>query len=244
MNPTDETQYLMVHVTAPASLPAGYTFEAEINGDKDKVFTCEVPEGGVVEGQIFLAPLPHNFDGPRLRAPIGSWKDGLFGFFNAGFFHPSLWCALCCTQIAMGQVISRMQLTWLGEPGTLFATSRSFVVIVVLMFAYIIYSTCLELAAAPYEIGQVPSVISTLRFVGNIFFTAWAVYSLCRTRQNVRARYQIPEERCHGCEDLCCSFWCSCCVTAQMLRHTGEYETYPGVCCSKTGHPPGTPLVV
>jgi hypothetical protein len=33
---------MMVHVTAPASLPAGYTFEAEINGDPNKVFTCEV----------------------------------------------------------------------------------------------------------------------------------------------------------------------------------------------------------
>jgi hypothetical protein len=33
---------LMVHVTAPATLPAGYTFEAEINGDPNKLFTCEV----------------------------------------------------------------------------------------------------------------------------------------------------------------------------------------------------------
>jgi hypothetical protein len=33
---------LMVHVTAPATLPAGYTFEAEINGDPAKLFTCEV----------------------------------------------------------------------------------------------------------------------------------------------------------------------------------------------------------
>ena len=33
---------MMVHVTAPATLPAGYTFEAEINGDPNKLFTCEV----------------------------------------------------------------------------------------------------------------------------------------------------------------------------------------------------------
>ena len=33
---------IMVHVTAPATLPAGYTFEAEINGDPTKLFTCEV----------------------------------------------------------------------------------------------------------------------------------------------------------------------------------------------------------
>jgi hypothetical protein len=33
---------MMVHVTAPATLPAGYTFDAEINGDPAKLFTCEV----------------------------------------------------------------------------------------------------------------------------------------------------------------------------------------------------------
>jgi hypothetical protein len=33
---------MMVHVTAPATLPAGYTFEAEINGDPNKLFTCQV----------------------------------------------------------------------------------------------------------------------------------------------------------------------------------------------------------
>ena len=33
---------LMVHVIAPASLPEGYTFEAQINGDSSKTFACEV----------------------------------------------------------------------------------------------------------------------------------------------------------------------------------------------------------
>ena len=38
----DDNKPLMVHVTAPASLPAGYTFEALINDDPDRPFTCEV----------------------------------------------------------------------------------------------------------------------------------------------------------------------------------------------------------
>ena len=38
----EEIKPLMVQVTAPASLPAGYTFEALINDDPDKPFTCEV----------------------------------------------------------------------------------------------------------------------------------------------------------------------------------------------------------
>ena len=94
---------LLIHVTAPATLPAGYTFEAEINGDPAKLCTVEVPAGGVEEGQVFLAPLSKNYDGPRILGPTGHWKDGLFDCFKAGFCHPSFWCSLCCTQVAMAQ---------------------------------------------------------------------------------------------------------------------------------------------
>jgi hypothetical protein len=126
LNPGGDVLPIMVHVTAPATLPAGYTFEAELNGDPDKVFNCEVPEGGVEEGQVFLTPLPSTFDNPRINAPTGKWKDGLCDFCSLGCCHSSLWCALCCTQISMGQVMARMQLTWLGEPGSLISTKNSF----------------------------------------------------------------------------------------------------------------------
>ena len=33
---------LMISVTAPSTLPAGYTFEAYVNDDKMRPFTCEV----------------------------------------------------------------------------------------------------------------------------------------------------------------------------------------------------------
>ena len=33
---------LMIRVTAPATLPGGYTFEALINDDPERPFTCEV----------------------------------------------------------------------------------------------------------------------------------------------------------------------------------------------------------
>ena len=102
----------MIHVMAPATLPAGYTFEAEINGDPHKLCTVEVPTGGVEEGQVFLAPLGKNYDGPRLVAPTGNWKDGIFDFCNAGFCHPSFWCSLICTQLAMGQGMQQYYSTY------------------------------------------------------------------------------------------------------------------------------------
>ena len=144
----------------------------------------------------------------------------------------------------MAQVMSRMQLTWLGEPSTLYHTRKTFRVVVALIVSYFVYALALEFAAIPYADADPPATMAFFKLFGNLLFSLWALYALCRTRENVRARYSIPEEQCMGCEDICCAFWCSCCVTAQMLRHTGQYETYPGTCCTPTGHPPGTPLVV
>lgn len=191
-----------------------------------------------------MAPLPPNVISPRIKAPTGRWKDGLCDCFSLGIIHPHIWCSFCCSKIAMAQLMTRMQLTWLGEPGARTATQNTFKVVCILLVSYIVYSTSLEVAYLDYEKAEIPKLIVSMKFIGSFLFGIWSLYSLCRTRQSVRARYSIPEERCVGCEDVCCSFFCTCCVVAQMSRHTGEYETYPAVCCTTTGHPPGTPLTV
>lgn len=38
----EEIPPMMVSVIAPSTLPAGYTFEAYLNDDKNRPFTCEV----------------------------------------------------------------------------------------------------------------------------------------------------------------------------------------------------------
>lgn len=234
----------MVTVTAPATLPAGYTFEALINDNPDRTFICEVPTGGVEEGKSFYVELPQSVQDPRIKAPTGHWKDGLFGCFSLGVCHPSLCCAFFCSKVAMAQIMTRMSLTWLGEPGQHVATKNTFKVVILLWVAYMIYSTALEVASLDYTPTTAPTTILVMKSVGSVLFGIWSLYSLCKTRRSVRMQYSIPEEHCAGCEDLCCSFFCTCCTLSQMARHTGEYETYPGVCCSTTGHPPGTPLTV
>lgn len=233
-----------VHVLAPADLPEGYTFEASVNGDPERTFTAEVPPGGVTEGQTFLAALPENYTGERLNIPTGHWKDGLFDCCQYGVCSASLWCAICCPQLLMGQIMQRMMLTWLGEPGPIISTKNSFKVVLTIVVAYFVYSLALEFAAMPYSFETLPAYIPILKTVGSVLFSVWALYALCRTRENIRARYSIPEQSCYGCEDLCCSFWCTCCTVAQVARHTGEYETYPATCCTQTGLPPGAPFGV
>mmetsp|Transcript_10577 Transcript_10577/g.13042 ORF Transcript_10577/g.13042 Transcript_10577/m.13042 type:complete len:268 (+) Transcript_10577:111-914(+) len=242
-----EKHPIMAYVVAPATLPEGYTFEAQITGKHDKTFTVVVPKGGVTEGQEFLAPLPHDFDVPRLNVPTGHWKDNLCGFCKHGPFHPHFCCALMCTQLAMAQVMKRMHLTWLGAPGTEISTKNTYKIVLALVISYMVYEMALEIAApSPTFDGDptVPPVIALLKSLGTIFFTIYAIYSLMKTRQSVRERYSIPETRLHGCEDLACSCFCSCCVAAQMMRHTGEYETYQSRCCTETGLPQDAPECV
>lgn len=144
----------------------------------------------------------------------------------------------------MAQVMTRMNLTWLGEPGPRAATQNTFKVVIILLLSYWVYSTTLEIASLDYRPDNAPLYMMIMKAVGSILWIIWTTYSLCRTRQSIREQYSIPEQRCPGCEDFCCSFFCTCCTLAQMARHTGEYETYPGKCCTSTGLPEGAPFTV
>lgn len=240
---TNASPPVMVHVISPATLPEGYTFEAQIGGDPDKTFTVSVPEGGVREGETFLAPLPDDLGYEnRIKAPTGHWKDGLFSCCSDGICHPALCCGFWCSQIGMGQVMQRLNLSWLGIPGPEVATRNTFRVVLTLVFCYIIYGMALSLIANPD--GSQPNLISILNIVGAVLFTLWSIFALCKTRESVRGKYSIPEARCIGCEDVCCSIFCSCCTVCQMLRHTGEYETYQATCCTETGLTVDAPVVV
>lgn len=103
-----------------------------------------------------------------------------------------------------------MQLTWLGHPGPITRTQQAFKVVLILTVSYYVYCMALETAAFEYTPEDEPMIFSYLRIAGSLLFMLWSVYALCRTRETVRARYQIKEQICSGCEDLCCSVWCSC----------------------------------
>ena len=148
------------------------------------------------------------------------------------------------SSVAMGQIMQRLRFNWLGEAAPDASTKNSFKVVLTLVLCYTVFTVCLELAEASAGYYQVPAWIPSLRFIGGVMFTIYSIYSLMKTRENVRAKYSIPEEKCKGMEDLCCSMWCSCCVVSQIARHTGEYETYKGKFCSDTGMAAHTPSIV
>ena len=65
--------------------------------------------------------------------------------------------------------------------------------------------------------------------LNNITYFGWIVYMLVivtQTRFYYRKLYHIPATTCVCCEgrmeDFCCGYWCGCCTTIQMARHTHE----------------------
>jgi len=235
----------LVQVVAPLSLAEGYAFEVQ---SKDKVFIVEVPEGGVDEGDSFYVPLPDASYGQRLPsgAPIGEWKDGLFDFCRLGWVHPVVISSICCTQILMAQVMTRMQLNWLGIKTSIHETGNTFrTVLIVIGSYYILYFTYAimfpgwdyydENTGENYHVENAAGRL--VRSIIKILFAAWSVYALGNVRFAMKEKYNIPTKHFGRWEDYIYACFCSCCITSQMARHSADYEQYDPVCCSGDGLP-------
>lgn len=266
-SPTPSQAQPFLEVVAPATLPEGYTFEAEANGHS---FAVRVPAGGVEEGQTFSVPFPAGATGysgaavPRASVPVGAWRDGLCACFKHGLVHPMLWNACCCRLVLIGQLMQRLKLNWLANDSSNAAQSKAaFRIYLSLALVYFALDRILAYRSSWFWfVGMgvaweedddiflddpdfdAVSRMQSLRLALGFSFFAATVFLTTKIRQRVRAKYAIPAARCAGCEDLCCSLWCNCCTVAQLARHTADYTTYAGLCCSETGLSEQAPSIV
>lgn len=88
----NESALPSVHVVAPADLPGGYTFEAEIDNRR---FLATVPTGGVKKGETFTSVM-RDIEQKGLQVPTGRWRDGLFDIFKHGTKHPLVLLSFFC----------------------------------------------------------------------------------------------------------------------------------------------------
>eukprot|EP00804_Cyclotella_cryptica_P003077 CCRYP_006065-RB/>CCRYP_006065-RB protein AED:0.21 eAED:0.21 QI:391/1/1/1/1/1/3/204/220 len=157
---------------------------------------------------------------------------------------------LSFVKVLLGQVMHRLKLTWLAnEGGSAAQTESTFRILFWIGIVSWIVSNSLPYAPSSFieEKDQATDAFYMGHFIVNIALlvvAAFRISLICKTREHIRNKYKIPSQQCHGCEDLCCAFWCSCCTVAQMARHTGDYATYQGMCCSETGLPPHAPSIV
>jgi hypothetical protein len=82
----------VVDVVAPADLPGGYCFEAEI---EDRRFLAMVPPDGVRKGETFSCYM-RDLDIVGSEIPVGRWRDSMFDCFKHGVFHPLVLNAVFC----------------------------------------------------------------------------------------------------------------------------------------------------
>jgi len=216
-----------VMVTAPTRMNGGYVFEAEYDG---KIVSITVPKGGVSEGQHFQVPKETLLS--NIEIPAGEWRDGLCACFQFGCFHPMFCMALCLPTLALGQIMTRLRLTWLGTRGP---SNYTFNIMCAITAVYYLLTTFGK--ALMDNDPKSPLSITYYVFVSIFQLYVWVVIAM--TREYIRYEYSIPS-RCCGCaEDFLCAYFCQCCVIAQMGRHTANYKIYGGYCCSKTGLDPG-----
>lgn len=226
-----------VDVVAPADLPGGYVFEAELNGER---FMATVPTGGIREGETFTCVM-RELKSFSVDVPAGYWKDDLHEFMKHGCCHAVLWNALVCPLVAVAQVATRLELDFLGRPLTAprMMHNRSMVLLItgfwlaMNMFLFMGYnykwSQNLELS--------VPDLAAC--GMVNVAFWCYIVFVTQSTRYSLRQKFMIREEQCYDLEDLCCATFCLPCTVSQMSRHTADYDNYEAVCCSKNGLPDG-----
>mmetsp|Transcript_119621 Transcript_119621/g.343626 ORF Transcript_119621/g.343626 Transcript_119621/m.343626 type:complete len:294 (+) Transcript_119621:59-940(+) len=242
--PTSQPKPTTCTVFAPATLSAGYTFPARVDGID---FVVTVPDGGAMEGQSFQVPYPSTVgaspsaEQPTAVTPLelvtshqiptGKWRNDIWDcceVIHTGIF----WQALFCTPILLGQILTRNHLNPLDMPHD----SR---VSYCQLFAGI-WVVCLVLVLLAI-VGVAP---------GGLVLLVWPLVITivtAMTRFMVRHKYQIPIKCCTGfggsCDDICCGVWCACCVSIQMARHTHPPNEFPYDCCSPTGLEQGTPEI-
>lgn len=164
--------------------------------------------------------------------PSGRWRDGTFSCFAFGPFHPACLMGFFCAAPLLGQVQTRLGLSFLGTPQGSFQTAstpfRIWMAIVVITVLICIIILSIEAIRVLYNL------FSNLLFILIVGVTMI-------TRIYVRAKYSIPAEQCQyvsglpQLEDCCCALWCTGCTICQMARHTADYGRHPAGCCTDNG---------
>lgn len=222
--------------------------------------------GGIERGQTFSVPFPDlattKVSGMATGAamvaiPVGHWRDQWYECFSHGLCHPHLWTSCMCTFLATGQVIRRLGLDARGSITNKPAEkATAFPLILTAVIVYFVVHIILAIVAVALDPNSghedepdymklpKPKSYYWVMTIYNIWnWTYWIVTTiiLMKTRQTVRQMYAIPAAE---FEDCFFSVFCHCCVAAQLLRHTTDYNVYPSHCLSDTGLPKHVPSIV
>lgn len=223
----------VVVVIAPADLPGGYHFEAEIQGRR---FLATVPEGGVQKGDTFSCVM-QDLETVGVGVPVGRWRDRLCDCGAHGICHALFLTTLFCPLLALSQVMTRLNYDFLGRPTngkpvrTAWSTMWSILIFLAAMNGLIYTAYYYKWhQKTPLSAADYAAVI-----VLNAYALIYAIYATASTRASLREKYMIREHRFFDLEDCCCATFCMPCTICQMARHTVQYDVIDAACCKSTG---------
>jgi Cys-rich protein (TIGR01571 family) len=223
----------MVDVIAPADLPGGYHFEAEIQGRR---FLATVPAGGVQKGNTFSCVM-RDLETVGVGTPVGRWRDRLCDCGIYGLCHALICMTIFCPLLALSQVMTRLNYDFLGRASdvkrvrTAWSTMWSILFFHVAMNGLIYTAYCYKWSEnIPLSSADIAAVV-----LFNVSFVLYAIYTTSSARASLREKYMIREHRFFDLEDCCCATFCMPCTICQMSRHTANYDNVDAVCCSATG---------
>jgi Cys-rich protein (TIGR01571 family) len=135
--------------------------------------------------------------------------------------------------------MTRTGLDWHGEPSNKLVSGLSCAnMAVMLTFWLAMNASALFMFRVRWERGMDWGITYVCILIAFNLLSWCYMTNLTRaTRAAIRNKYQIPEERCVGCEDCMCATFCMPCTICHMGRHVADFETYRGTCCSSTGLP-------
>lgn len=176
----------------------------------------------------------------------GQWKDGIFACFKHGIWHPHLWMGWICPQILLGQILTRMKMTFSADPSPVKMPYQSTFRTI---FSFVVIFAAIDLLWAPPMLeffrnddGNIAIRWNNLSGEHNLLYLLFtlpsALYAfmvVVKLRAAIRAKYEIPTGRLGDFEDCCCVCWCNCCVLSQMARQTTDYRLVNGSLCSANG---------
>jgi Cys-rich protein (TIGR01571 family) len=227
-----------VDVVSPADLPAGYQFEAEIDGHR---FLATVPFGGAKRGETFSCVMRElTPSGPSV--PTGAWRDRLCDCTKFGTCHPVNLNTIFCPLLSLGQVMTRLKLDAFGRPTKLGGNTWSTMWTITIF--WIAMNVIIYMAFNFKWVHHLPLTIPDYIAVTalNVAGIAFTLYAVAATRAAAREIYHIREYRFYDLEDNCCATFCTPCTICQLHRHTVPYDQLEAKACTKTGLDPDVRL--
>ena len=133
--------------------------------------------------------------------------------------------------------MTRTGLNWQGNPANKLVSGLSCVnMSVILIFWLTMNSIAAFIFRVKWERGMdIKNEYIAILVAFNVISWCLLINITRKVRKSIRNKYEIPEETCVGHEDCICAMLCTPCTICRMGRHTADFETYRGTCCSATG---------